>query len=467
MSLGSTLVALSPLIPLLILLVLILPPPSQTPSPKSCPASSPVSTPPSPNQDPRTHRVCVYAATSFTGSLVSDYLSHTLQPEDSWCIAGRSESRLKSLEISGPSKPAIMTVPNHGPELEEFLKQTDLVLTLAGPYSKYGKDLITLSATHGTHYVDLSGEPDFQKWALPLDSAAKASGARIVVAGGYDSVPFDLGATLAYTALQSALPVAPSVTTEVRSVVTMVHGWTSGGTLNSAISGTIANVMSMFHDIGKDEEEKEGMMDPYYLVDSDSACTVVDTEATGFGSFPRFDPVFNALSIPHFMAYINSRVIRRSFSLLFPETRVSYSESMTVSSLIEAIIWATPFILKGDIPILPKSGSGPKHPAQVAGGYSVSIKATNPRGSVEVTIDGGGDPGYYHTSKIMTELGLCISGYTPGCAREDRAGVLTSVSASNAGVLAEKIGGVVLSDGRPLLKAVVGEVVKAGDGGEL
>jgi len=166
---------------------------------------------------------------------------------------------------------------------------------------------------HTIHHTPLF-TPFVEQAIAEFDALAAKSGAKIVVASGYDSIPFDIGADIALAAL--GIDGGDATLTTVSSVVTMCHGSASGGTVLSAWQG----MKDMFNGI------KEGTMtmayasDPYILVpDSDFSrssdeahCVLVDQEATGFGSLPRFDKVFGAVSIPHFMAYVNSRVVRRS-----------------------------------------------------------------------------------------------------------------------------------------------------------
>jgi len=41
---------------------------------------------------------------------------------------------------------------------EELAKRTKVVLTLAGPFAKYGKNLVKACAENGTDYADITGE---------------------------------------------------------------------------------------------------------------------------------------------------------------------------------------------------------------------------------------------------------------------------------------------------------------------
>ena len=66
--------------------------------------------------------------------------------------------------------------------------------TTAGPYAKYGSDLVAACAEAGTHYCDLTGEVQWMRRMIDAHHArARATGARIVHTCGFDSIPSDLG----------------------------------------------------------------------------------------------------------------------------------------------------------------------------------------------------------------------------------------------------------------------------------
>jgi short subunit dehydrogenase-like uncharacterized protein len=83
-----------------------------------------------------------------------------------------------------------------------------VVITTVGPYVKYGDPLVATRAEAGTDYVDLTGEPEFVDRTYVVDHArAVESGARIVHACGFDSIPHDLGAYLTVKQLPDGVPV--------------------------------------------------------------------------------------------------------------------------------------------------------------------------------------------------------------------------------------------------------------------
>ena len=70
-----------------------------------------------------------------------------------------------------------------------------VVITTVGPYIHYGEPVVAACAAAGTHYVDLTGEPEFVDlmW-LRHHEQAQRTGARLVHSCGFDSIPYDLGA---------------------------------------------------------------------------------------------------------------------------------------------------------------------------------------------------------------------------------------------------------------------------------
>ena len=70
-----------------------------------------------------------------------------------------------------------------------------VAITTVGPYLKHGDPLVAACAAAGTDYVDLTGEPEFvDRSYVRHHAAAEKSGARLVHACGFDSIPHDLGA---------------------------------------------------------------------------------------------------------------------------------------------------------------------------------------------------------------------------------------------------------------------------------
>ncbi len=71
---------------------------------------------------------------------------------------------------------------------------TRVVATTVGPYAKWGMPLVEACARSGTDYCDLTGEVLFVRDSIRAwHATAVDSGARIVHACGFESIPSDLG----------------------------------------------------------------------------------------------------------------------------------------------------------------------------------------------------------------------------------------------------------------------------------
>jgi short subunit dehydrogenase-like uncharacterized protein len=77
--------------------------------------------------------------------------------------------------------------------LNKMTQSTKVVITTAGPFSKYGTPLVKSCVLNGTHYCDITGETDWVREMVDqFDDAAKVSGANIVSFCGHDCIPWDL-----------------------------------------------------------------------------------------------------------------------------------------------------------------------------------------------------------------------------------------------------------------------------------
>ncbi|RBL84063.1 saccharopine dehydrogenase, partial [Streptomyces cavourensis] len=114
--------------------------------------------------------------------------------------------------------------------LRELARSTRVVATTVGPYILYGEKLVAACAEAGTDYLDLTGEAEFiDRTYVRHDARARETGARIVHACGFDSVPHDLGAYFTVKQLPEGVPL--SVDGFVRSNAVF-----SGGTFASALT---------------------------------------------------------------------------------------------------------------------------------------------------------------------------------------------------------------------------------------
>lgn len=169
--------------------------------------------------------IVLFGATGFTGKLTAEYLSGI--DGISWAIAGRDPARMEALGLDVPILVADATDPA---AMAEVAGQARVVISTVGPYLKYGEPLVAACAETGTHYVDLTGEPEFvDRMYLRYHDRAVRSGAKIVHACGFDSIPFDLGVLFTVDQLPEHVPL--KVSGFLRG-----GGRPSGGTFHSAVT---------------------------------------------------------------------------------------------------------------------------------------------------------------------------------------------------------------------------------------
>ena len=177
----------------------------------------------------RDYDLVVYGATGFTGRLVAEYLAGRGGPQRV-ALAGRSRWKLESVRDEiGVDWPLLVADAADPKALLKVAKSTTAIVTTVGPYWKYGLPLVEACAKAGTHYADLAGEVLFMRESIDrYDAVAKKSGARIVHASGFDSIPSDLGVYLLHEAVGGPMG-------ETIMAVRWASGGFSGGTIASGI----------------------------------------------------------------------------------------------------------------------------------------------------------------------------------------------------------------------------------------
>ena len=181
--------------------------------------------------------IVLFGATGFTGRLVAEYLARHLPDGARWALAGRSQERLEavrrrlvSLAPGCADLPLLHADVSDPATLDQVARRARVVASTVGPYLTYGEPLVAACARAGTDYADLTGEPEFvDRMYLGYHQQAQDTGARLVHACGFDSVPHDLGTLFTVLQLPEGVPI------RVRGMV-RAHGALSGGTLSTAVT---------------------------------------------------------------------------------------------------------------------------------------------------------------------------------------------------------------------------------------
>ena len=136
----------------------------------------------------RKGQVLIYGAYGFTGTGISKLAAqYGITP----VLAGRNESKLKSLADSLGYDYIVLSLENNHDNLVSILKRFEIVLHIAGPYTYTSKPMIDAVIEAGTHYLDLTGENHVIQAQLDRDAEFKQANIMVMPAVGYDVVPTD------------------------------------------------------------------------------------------------------------------------------------------------------------------------------------------------------------------------------------------------------------------------------------
>ncbi len=369
--------------------------------------------------DNRDLDVIVWGATGFTGQLVAEYLAQTYGVDGDlrWAIAGRNRDKLEAVRSAclpaarREELPILLADSDDADSLLTLARQTRVVCTTVGPYAKYGTPLVAACVEAGTHYCDLTGEVQWMARIIPqYQDAAEASGARIVHTCGFDSVPFDMGNWYLQQQMQEQHGVYAQ---RVKARVGRNRGAASGG--------TIASVLNMMEEAGRDPSIRRQVANPYSLNPAGAPTGQDGADQAG----AVYDEDFGRWTSPFIMAAVNTRVVRRSNALLdFPwgeafrydEATLEPSRYKAVRNSIAAAVGMVTLALGPSRKLLqrflPKPGEGPSREQREAGYYEVFFLGRNSQDdsmNTLVKVSGDMDPGYGSTSKMLGEAAVCLA----------------------------------------------------------
>ena len=399
---------------------------------------------PRPLED-RPFDVVLFGATGFTGKLAAEYVAaHAQDYGVRWAIAGRSREKLEAVRRDLAAKeealadlPILVADSHDVAALDRLVPQTRVVCTTVGPYAKYGLDLARACARHGTSYCDLTGEPNFVRTVIDeCHDVARRTRARLVTCAGYDSIPSDLGAHMAWDHAQRTHG-------EGLSWVKIFTGRTRG----AASGGTVASLLGIMEAAKQSRDVRRLLLDPHGLDPERGKAPRDPFEDDQRGV--RFDEDLGRWTAPFVMASINARIVRRSHALLREEgggygQRFRYNEAMSfargprglvTASLVTAALGS--FFAAAAFPptrtilermVLPAPGEGPSREAIENGYFEMHVLAKTESGKrLRGRIAGTRDPGYGETAKMLAETAMCLA--KDGARLAPRFGVLTPATA--------------------------------------
>jgi len=294
----------------------------------------------------RQYELILLGATGYTGKLVAEWVSTHLPNDLRWAVAGRNAKKLQDVvdelkKLSpGRKQPDIETCELDKAQVDALVQKTKLVITTVGPFMHYGEPVLAACASHGTHYLDCTGEiPWIYDMVSKYDDLAKRNKSIIIPECGLDSVPADI---MSYVL---AREVRKRFNAACERVMLTLYDAKSGFS-----GGTSLTILELFEKYSLTHLAKS--MHPYSL----SPVGAKNVVAAPTGSL--FYRLFGLLSIPELggvqttglMASVDTCIAHRSWGL-YSQTaeyaddatlsygpRFRFTEYMRAKGLISALI---------------------------------------------------------------------------------------------------------------------------------
>jgi len=362
------------------------------------------------------HDIVIFGATSFVGQILCRYMVDRHGTDGSnvkWAIAGRNEQKLTAVaDSTGADVAQIIADAQDADAIAALCASTKLVISTVGPYALYGSKLVAAVAEAGIDYCDLTGEPQWmQRMIDRYQDRAVETGARIVHACGFDSVPSDLGV---WFLQREAVARFDEPCTSISMGVKAMKGGASGG--------TVASMMNMMDEVSADPELRQVLGNPYALAEQGDRTGPEQPNVT----LPVHDDGLDSWLAPFVMAATNTRVVFRTHSLLghpwgddftYGEAMMmgdglgGRAKAMSMSGAMGGFMGAAALgpMRKMMGRFLPEPGEGPTPEAQENGFYDMRFHGTTASGQEFIAkVTGDRDPGYGSTSKILGESALAL-----------------------------------------------------------
>jgi short subunit dehydrogenase-like uncharacterized protein len=351
--------------------------------------------------DERPLDVALFGATGFTGGLTAEYLARHAPEGTRWALVGRSaeklagvRDRLAAIDPACAQLELLEADSGDAGSLRAVAERTHVVATTVGPYLNLGEPLVAACAETGTDYADLTGEPEFvDRMYVRHHATAVATGARLVHACGFDSIPHDLGVLFTVEQLPEGVPLT------VRGYVS-AGGKPSAGTFHSAVTQ-----FSRLRQAGTAYVERR-RIEPK-----------PERKVSSVKDPARYERSLGAWALP--LPTIDPQVVKRSAGALErygPD--FSYGHYAAIKQLPAAVGALGSLGAMFALAQLPptrswllgrmKSGDGPSPERRERSWFKVRFVGEG-GGRRVVTRVSGGDPGYGETAKMLAESALCLA----------------------------------------------------------
>lgn len=379
--------------------------------------------------------VGLLGATGITGRVALAHLAARAQEAGVDVVVGaRDPERVRALcaERDVPAPELVRTDVTDPASLRAFVRRADVLVNLAGPYTRLAPPVLAACVAEGTHYLDLTGEaPLVHRTDRDLHDAARAAGVALVHTAGFEALPPDV---LVDAARRHAAGLGESLRSA--DLVTSVCTPPGTGFSDSVSGGTVQSLVEVLRD---PDPARSGDVAARVPHPAPGTGTAADPGAVRRASPLRLRARVaggRVLAPMSPMAAINPPVVHRTQALspvpgasaqplAFREAmsvgrsggaqglvRLAAAEALAGFQAVAGLAGRLPHPVRSRLAgvlarVLPRSGTGPA--GDVLTGWSWTVRGTfgTREGTVfPAVLEAQGNPGYGTTPWMVVELAL-------------------------------------------------------------
>ena len=328
--------------------------------------------------------IIIFGASGFTGKLVCEYFFKSNDAKNiTWAIAGRDENKLE--EVSKKYNVDYFLADSFDLDsLSHICSLSKLIISTVGPYMIYGENLLYACIENSTHYLDLTGEPQFVTNMYKKYRYKAIKNKSIVIhCCGFESIPADIGVN---ETLKHFNEDNIDITFYLKT-----KGSISGGTWASFLN-SISKPDSLAMKRIKSKTKKQISKQKIFYSKRFNRWVLTFPVIDKYIVYKSINSL-NKFRNVHFTQY----VIQKSFFRML----------ILIKSIFFISILSKISIVKNYLLSLLPSGKGPSLEKRNNSWFHITITGKSKNKTITTVIKGG-DPGYGETSKFISETALSI-----------------------------------------------------------
>ena len=332
----------------------------------------------------RKYDIIIFGASGFTGKLVCEYFFKSNDATNiTWAIAGRDENKLK--EVSKKYNVDYFLADSFDlNSLNHICSLSKLIISTVGPYMIYGENLLYACIENSTHYLDLTGEPQFVTNMYKKYRYKAIKNKSIVIhCCGFESIPADIGVN---ETLKHFNEDNIDITFYLKT-----KGSISGGTWASFLN-SISKPESLAMKRIKSKTKKQISKQKIFFSKRFNRWVLTFPVIDKYIVYKSINSL-NKFKNVHFAQY----VIQKSFFRML----------ILIKSIFFISILSKINVIKNYLLSLLPSGKGPSLEKRKNSWFHITITGKS-KNKTTTTVIKGGDPGYGETSKFISETAFSI-----------------------------------------------------------